>query len=164
MPWADQYFQAPIISYGSKFPYDLSLGTTVNIGVYWFDISLTADFDARSFKTSIINDPSGTLLLVEQPNNSGAAANEWPAVSMGPSTAQSDPNNTLYQICPGVPLPPVDAPTHNVNTGQWVYQAHGYRFNYLMHDGHVQTLTTNATIGTGTLVQPKGMWTVAAGD
>ncbi|MGD0613898.1 MAG: prepilin-type N-terminal cleavage/methylation domain-containing protein [Verrucomicrobiota bacterium] len=163
MPWADKYFQQPMLGATSKVPYDLSLGTTVNIGVYWLDGSVPADFDAKSFKTSIIADPSGTLLLVEQADNSNAAANVWPAVSQGPSTP--DPNQALFQMCPGVPLPAVNSSTHNVNTGQWLYKAHGYRFNYLFHDGHVENLTTNATIGgLGTLTAPQGMWTITKND
>jgi hypothetical protein len=42
-----------------------------------------ADFDAKSFKTAIIRDPSGTLLLVEESNNQNVAGNIWPCVSIG---------------------------------------------------------------------------------
>jgi prepilin-type processing-associated H-X9-DG protein len=45
-----------------------------------------------------------------------------------------------------------------------LYKAHNSRFNYLFHDGHVEALKMEQTIGTGTLTTPKGMWTVASGD
>jgi prepilin-type processing-associated H-X9-DG protein len=45
-----------------------------------------------------------------------------------------------------------------------LYQAHWNRFNYLFHDGHVEALQYQQTIGTGTLSSPKGMWTVVPGD
>jgi len=31
-------------------------------------------------------------------------------------------------------------------------------------DGHVESLKIEQTIGTGTLANPKGMWTVVQGD
>lgn len=43
------------------------------------------------------------------------------------------------------------------------YGLHSQRFNYLFHDGHVPLKTTE-TLGTGTLANPKGMWTMTAGD
>ena len=48
--------------------------------------------------------------------------------------------------------------------GKFLYQLHKNRFNYLMHDGHVESLKIQDTIGTGTLAAPKGMWTVVGGD
>ncbi|RRJ97860.1 hypothetical protein Ga0100231_005220 [Opitutaceae bacterium TAV4] len=41
---------------------------------------------------------------------------------------------------------------------------HKGKFNYLFADGHVKLLHPNDTIGTGTLANPKGMWTLDAGD
>ena len=37
-------------------------------------------------------------------------------------------------------------------------------WNYLLVDGHVETLQPLATIGTGTVNEPKGYWTVVSGD
>ncbi len=50
------------------------------------------------------------------------------------------------------------------NFGNNQYGLHGNRFNYLFHDNHVQPLKIEKTVGTGTLNNPKGGWTVAAGD
>ena len=36
--------------------------------------------------------------------------------------------------------------------------------NYLHCDGHVEALKPDATIGTGTIGSPKGIWTIAVGD
>jgi prepilin-type processing-associated H-X9-DG protein len=41
---------------------------------------------------------------------------------------------------------------------------HSGGWNYLFCDGHVNWLRPEATIGTGTLQDPKGMWTCAEGD
>ncbi|HEY3329690.1 MAG TPA: DUF1559 domain-containing protein [Capsulimonadaceae bacterium] len=41
---------------------------------------------------------------------------------------------------------------------------HNEGYNYLFCDQHVKWLKPNQTIGTGTLSQPNGFWTVADGD
>ena len=133
------------------------------VGVYWQDNGLAAsglpDWNARSYKTSVVRDAAGTILLVEQANGQGAVGNVWPSISLGPIQSGS----TLYQIDP-------NATTQNpmtgtgVNQGAALYKLHGQRFNYLFHDGHVQALKTTDTTGTGTASIPKGMWTVAPGD
>lgn len=41
---------------------------------------------------------------------------------------------------------------------------HGGRFNYLFLDGHCETLLPQDTVGTGTLANPKGMWTLDPND
>jgi prepilin-type processing-associated H-X9-DG protein len=48
--------------------------------------------------------------------------------------------------------------------GNTAYGLHGHEFNYLFHDGHVESLKVEQTIGTGTLTSPKGMWTLTRGD
>jgi prepilin-type N-terminal cleavage/methylation domain-containing protein/prepilin-type processing-associated H-X9-DG protein len=154
-----QYLQASI--YSNNKAYDLSLGTQLGVGVYWSDPTVPVSWDAKSFKTSAVKDPAGTILLVEQSDNMNIAADEWPCVSLGVMDAQHA--GMLGQIDPAASLPDQDA-SQGVNMGKFLYRNHGYRFNYLMHDGHVQALTTNATIGAGTLLAPKGMWTVMAGD
>jgi prepilin-type processing-associated H-X9-DG protein len=40
----------------------------------------------------------------------------------------------------------------------------GGKFNHLFADGHVESLQPEATIGSGSLSQPKGMWTVTSDD
>jgi prepilin-type N-terminal cleavage/methylation domain-containing protein/prepilin-type processing-associated H-X9-DG protein len=131
------------------------------VGIYWQDAGLLGgkpDMEARSFKTSVVRDMPGTILLVEEPNGQGAVGNVWPSISLGPQGSGS-----LYQIDPAA-TPQNPNAGGGVNQGNLVYKAHGQRFNYLFHDGHVQALKTTETIGRGTLTAPRGMWTVAAGD
>ena len=162
-----QYLQVKVYVSGRTM-YDLSLGTKLGVGVYWSDTSVPVDWDAKSFKTSIIRDPSGTLLLVEESVDSNIAANEWTSVSLGVVDAQH--GGMLGQIDPSVNGLPSNSDSTGVNMGKYLYQAHGKRFGYLFHDGHVESLSTNETIGTamGTgataLVNPKGMWTITPND
>lgn len=164
MPYSPEYYQARTTPPG-KNRYDLSAGTSFNVGVYWDGAkdgpAVPVDWDAKSFKTTIVTDPSGSFLLVEQSDNSNAAGNEWPAISEGVQNG----NNSLFQIAPGVNLPSQGSSMENVNMGQWLYKAHDNRFNYLFHDGHVENLKTNLTIGNaGTLAAPRGMWTINPND
>ena len=128
------------------------------VGIYWRDGGFP-DWDAKSFKTSVVKDPSGSILLVEQANGQGAVGNVWPAISLGPQS----PGSTLHQIDPTSPTQNASSGS-GVNQGAALYKLHGQRFNYLFNDGHVQALRTTETIGFGTLDNPKGMWTVAHGD
>jgi prepilin-type N-terminal cleavage/methylation domain-containing protein/prepilin-type processing-associated H-X9-DG protein len=147
---------------GGRVRYDLSAGTTFNVGVYWADTSLPSDWDAKSFKTAIVTDPSGTLLLVEQSMNQNLVGNIWPCVSIGPEN--SEYGYMLSQINDIATLPS-EGTTAQVTMGSFLYKAHGNRFNYLFHDGHVESLSTNATIGNrGTLALPQGMWTINPKD
>lgn len=133
------------------------------VGIYWQDAGLPAsnlpDWNAKSYKTSVVKDAAGTLLLVEQANGQGAVGNVWPSISLGPSQNGS----TLHQMDPSHPSQDPTA-TGGVNQGAALYKAHGERFNYLFHDGHVQAQKVGETIGTGTLSAPRGMWTIATGD
>jgi len=133
------------------------------VGVYWQDVGTPAynlpDLEAKSYKTSVVRDAGSTLLLVEEPNGQGAVGNVWPSICLGPEKAGS----ALYQIDPKQPAQDPNA-SSGVNQGLPVYRAHGERFNYLFHDGHVEALRTSETVGTGTLANSKGMWTMAPGD
>jgi prepilin-type N-terminal cleavage/methylation domain-containing protein/prepilin-type processing-associated H-X9-DG protein len=128
------------------------------VGVYWADSTGLPDWEAKSYKSTVVKDPSGSILLVEQPNGQGAVGNVWPSISLGP-VGYSD----LYQIQPNA-QPQNPTATQGVNQGGPVYKAHGQRFNYLFHDGHVEALKITQTVGAGTTNNPLGMWTVAAGD
>jgi prepilin-type N-terminal cleavage/methylation domain-containing protein/prepilin-type processing-associated H-X9-DG protein len=153
--WGTQY-QIPTAN--QKYPLP---APSRGVGVYWRDAGLPGgrpDWDARSFKTSVVRDPAGTILLVEQPNGQGAVGNEWPSISLGPQGS-----GALYQLDPAAPAQDPTA-TSGVNQGAMTYKSHGQRFNYLFHDGHIQSLRTTETIGTGTLTASRGMWTVAPGD
>jgi prepilin-type N-terminal cleavage/methylation domain-containing protein/prepilin-type processing-associated H-X9-DG protein len=123
------------------------------VGIYWQDGGLPGglpDWQARGYKTSVVNDPAGTILLVEEPNIQNVVGNIWPCISIGPKGA-----GDLYQLDPSP-----DAK----NFGNNQYGLHADRFNYLFHDNHVQALKIQQTVGLGTLSDPKGMWTVATGD
>jgi len=131
----------------------------LGVGIYWFGYS--SDFsgwEARSYKGSVVKDPGQTLLLVEQPCKLGPAGGEYPAVSLG--ITRPGPYTELFQIDPGALADSVKY----INQGIFTYLLHGSRFNYLFHDGHVANLATNQTIGTGSLSNPKGMWTVEVDD
>jgi prepilin-type processing-associated H-X9-DG protein len=85
-----------------------------------------------------IPDPSRTLLLTERP----PAAKAWVAFSASGSN--------------------VDSPQQQLS-GQPNLNGNG-KFNYLFADGHVEGLHPQDTIGSGSLAQPKGMWTVVEND
>jgi prepilin-type N-terminal cleavage/methylation domain-containing protein len=155
-----EYRQKPTTFTGQK--YDLSKGTSLGVGIYWQDQSTLSgkpDWDAKSFKNSIVRDPSGTILLAEEPNQQNFVGNVWPSVCEGPMGADD-----LHQINPSYPNGITG------NQGKLVYKAHGYRFDYLFHDVHVESLSTNLTIGSalGTgataLFKPLGMWTITPND
>jgi prepilin-type processing-associated H-X9-DG protein/prepilin-type N-terminal cleavage/methylation domain-containing protein len=147
--------------YATTPAYYLNTSTRLGVGVYWQDTSYPADWDAKSFRTSVVKDPAGTILLVEQGENMNLAGDIWPCVSLGVDNIALG-GYMLCQMWSAQPMVAQGAP--NANLGKFLYQNHGNRFNYLFHDGHVETLATNATIGTGTLDAPKGMWTVTLGD
>ena len=153
--WSSQY---QVSTVGQRYP----LPTISNgVGIYWEDAGLPGglpDLEAKGYKASVVNDPAGTLLLVEEPNGQGAAGNIWPCIANGPSGSGS-----LYQLDPTAPAQDPNSPS-GINQGKLLYKAHGQRFNYLMHDGHVEGLRIASTVGTGTTNSPRGMWTVRAGD
>jgi len=129
------------------------------VGIYWQANTLPSfglpDWDAKGYKTSVVKDPAGTILLAEEPNIQNVVGNIWPCICNSPWAPPSDPDKDLYQIDPSV-----DAK----NFGNDQYGLHSKRFNYLFHDNHVEALKIEQTVGSGTLANPKGMWTVATGD
>jgi len=126
----------------------------MGVGIYWRN-RILPDWDPPSYKTSVVKNPASTILLVEQPNYQNIAGNEWPCISLGPYTTQYANGSSLYQTSP-----PNDKPNFGLRT----YKLHGGRFNYLFHDDHVEALTIEQTLGSGTKTDPKGMWTIAQGD
>jgi len=111
------------------------------------------NWEPRGFKTSVVNDPSGTILLVEQAAGGNIAGNSWPSFSQAP-TGPSSGDQSPFQIAIG-------------GRQQWgakAYGLHGRRFNYLFFDGHVGIHKITDTVGTGTTNAPRGMWTMTAGD
>jgi prepilin-type N-terminal cleavage/methylation domain-containing protein/prepilin-type processing-associated H-X9-DG protein len=124
------------------------------VGIYWQDTGLITglpDWEAKGYKTSVVKDPAGTILLTEEPNFQNVVGNIWPCICNGPVGV-----GDLYQMDPTSP--------NSHNYGNDEYGIHGKRFNYLFHDNHVQALRMDQTVGIGTLNDPKGMWTLKAGD
>jgi prepilin-type N-terminal cleavage/methylation domain-containing protein/prepilin-type processing-associated H-X9-DG protein len=148
--WGTDY-QVPVTAGGYHLP-DLTIEGRHGVGIYWTGggVGGLPDWDAKGYKTTVVGDPAGTILLVEEPNIQNVAGNIWPCVCLGPRGA-----GDLYQVDPSP-----DAK----NFGNNQYGIHSKRFNYLFHDNHVQSLKIEQTVGTGTLDVPKGMWTVRAGD
>jgi prepilin-type N-terminal cleavage/methylation domain-containing protein/prepilin-type processing-associated H-X9-DG protein len=137
-------------AYGTEWQVDCSKGyvlpeITNGVGIYW-DNDPTSGWNAPSYKTSIVPQPSGTILLVEEPDGNNVAGNVWPSVALGPYAS----NDELYQICP----------SDSDNQGLALLKNHGGSFNYLFHDNHVSPYTIQQTVGTGTTNNPKGMWTL----
>jgi len=87
-------------------------------------------------KTGRVNDPSGTLMLVERP----------------------DPGNVAGSVYVSV-TDSADDCAANAPAG-----FHNGRLGWLFVDGHVDGLKLGQTIGRGTTANPLGDWTVATGD
>ena len=85
-----------------------------------------------------IPDPARALLLTERPPGTKA----WVAFSASGSN--------------------VDSPQQQMS-GQPDLNGDG-KFNYLFVDGHIESLHPKQTIGSGSMTQPKGMWTVVEND
>ncbi len=137
-------------------PNNLPAFPTHGVGVYIEnnkDKGSLPPWDPPGYKSSIVKDPAGTLLLVEQPEGGNIAGNDWPSFCMGP-TGPSSGDQTPYQIVKG----------GKRAWGAVAYGLHGKRFNYLFHDGHIETLRIEQTVGRGTTNAPRGMWTVTVGD
>ena len=148
--WGTDY-QVPTANQQYPLP-DLTKPGRHGVGIYWTDNGLNGvpDWDAKGYKTTVVADPAGTTLLVEEPNIQNVVGNIWPCVCLGPQ-GQGD----LYQV---------DPTPDAKNFGNNEYGIHGQRFNYLFHDNHVQAMKIKETVGTGTLAAPKGIWTVVIGD
>ncbi|MHB8522407.1 MAG: prepilin-type N-terminal cleavage/methylation domain-containing protein [Limisphaerales bacterium] len=112
------------------------------------------NWEPRGYKDSVVADPAGTLLLVEQSEGGNIAGNDWPSFCMGPTGPAADQDQTPYQIVTG----------GRQNWGGATYGLHAGRFNYLFHDGHVAIHKITETVGAGTTNAPRGMWTMKPGD
>jgi prepilin-type N-terminal cleavage/methylation domain-containing protein/prepilin-type processing-associated H-X9-DG protein len=132
------------------------------VGIYWVDsLNPFADWNAPGYRTSMVKDPAGTIMLAENTHGQQSAGNIWTCIVLGP-VAPSSPND-LYQMDSNV-NPQDPSSTTSVNEGQALYKAHRNRFNYAFFDGHVEALKIEQTIGTGTLSAPNGMWSATPGD
>lgn len=154
MNWAGPSWQ--LKSRNARLP-----APTYGVGIYYnIGGGSLPDWEPRGFRTSDIQDPAGTFLLVELANGRNIAGNDWPSFCAGPGTKL--PPTTTDGLTPDCVQ--IGDATAVLNYGAVAYGIHGRRFNYLFHDGHVATLRTIDTVGTGTTNAPKGMWTMIRGD
>lgn len=123
------------------------------VGIYWSDGG-ALDPEARGYKSTVVRDNSGTILLVEQPSMQNFCGQVWPCFSLGPQA--SGASDTYQTDQPGS--------SSTRNFGASAYGLHSSRFNYLFHDGHTEALKLIQTVGKGDLQNPQGMWTVNQGD
>jgi len=156
---------------GYKLP-DLYQPNRHGVGIYWLAQSGVPDYGAKGYPTTVVKDPAGTILLCEDSSTQGSMGNQWPCVCLGPQPGLTGAYAELYQIDPSSPT---DYATLKNNSASWsegklLYKAHNNRFNYAFHDGHVESLKIEDTLGSASgpalirIQHPKGMWTVAAGD
>ena len=133
----------------------------LSVGIYWQDAAATTpNWDALGYKTSVVRDPSGTILLCENTSGQQCAGNVWTCICNGPQMT----GNELYQMDPSA-APQDPTVQASVNQGYALYKAQKNRFNYVFNDGHVEALKVEDTIGKkGTLTIPQGMWTANTGD
>src|SRR5271157_98148 len=154
--WGVDY-QINVAQNGYKLP-----PITQGVGVYWYEDlkKLAGLFSAPSYKTSVVVQPAGTILLAEEPCGNNVAGNQWPCICLGPNSTSGSGNGEMGQI---------DMSDTN-NQGLALYKLHGNKFNYLFHDNHVSGLSIQQTVGTGTTnvifgaQGPKGMWTINPND
>jgi prepilin-type N-terminal cleavage/methylation domain-containing protein/prepilin-type processing-associated H-X9-DG protein len=113
-------------------------------------------WEPPGYKTSVVQDNSGTILLAELPNGRNMAGNDWPSFCAGPVMSSAN----FSWVTPDC----FQIGSSQYNYGALTYGLHAGRFNYLFHDNHVQALKETDTVGTGTKLAPRGMWTMTAGD
>ncbi len=140
---------------------DLNKAGRLGVGIYWSESGSPAqpDWDAKGYRSTVVRDPAGTILLAEQTSGQQCAGNIWTCICNGPQATSSE----LYQIDTSAQKQDPNS-GNSVDQGALLYAAHKKRFNYVFHDNHVESLKIEQTIGSGTLTAPKGMWTTAAGD
>jgi prepilin-type N-terminal cleavage/methylation domain-containing protein/prepilin-type processing-associated H-X9-DG protein len=143
---------------------DLTQPNRHGVGIYWLG-KLLPDSSARGYQVSVVKDPAGTILLCENPNGQGVMGNQWPCCCCGPYCTLPGWTD-LFQIDPAAPdnLAALNSSGTTFSEGALLYKAHNNRFNYAFHDGHVESLRYQDTVGSGTLQKPGGMWTANGGD
>jgi prepilin-type N-terminal cleavage/methylation domain-containing protein/prepilin-type processing-associated H-X9-DG protein len=160
--WGTQY---QVSTQNGNYPLpDLNQPGYHGVGIWWMTSTLFPDWDAKGYKTSVVKDPGGTILLCEETGGQQCVGGIWTCICNGPVTSMhGNANGNLYQIdTTSVPQNPNSSA--GVNQGSLLYNTQGGRFNYAFHDGHVAALKIEQTVGTGTISAPNGMWTVTPGD
>ena len=141
---------------------DLALGlppAQYGTGVWWSEPSSSQpNWDPPGYKSTVVQDNSGTMILAELPSGYNLAGNVYPFLAgPGPTRPAGAPSDYYIQTTsPGSAA--------SLAYGNASYGLHSKRFNYLFYDGHVQTFKAEDTVGTGTTTNPKGMWTMTSGD
>jgi prepilin-type N-terminal cleavage/methylation domain-containing protein/prepilin-type processing-associated H-X9-DG protein len=151
---------------------DLTQPNRHGVGIYWIGKGADPDWNAKGYPTSVVRDPAGTILLCELASSMGSEGNIWPCVCVGPQTSDGTSGGwgNLYQIDTIAPQDQATLTGGGYNEGQMLYKAQGLRFNYAFHDGHVETLKLEDTLGATTgpaafkWKNYAGMWTVKLGD
>jgi prepilin-type processing-associated H-X9-DG protein len=159
--WSTQYQISSASGY--KLP-DLNQSGYHGVGVYWLTSAFKPDWNAPGYPTTVVRDPSGSILLAEETGGQQCEGNIWTCCCNGPEAAlNGSANGNLYQIDTTAPKQSGTSGS-GINQGALLYKAQNNRFNYLFCDAHVQALAIEQTVGTGTLADPAGMWTVRMGD
>jgi prepilin-type processing-associated H-X9-DG protein len=147
-------------SFGGQLIWGSGLPTPSNgVGIAWY-VEGTSATDITDipvlpgYPTSVVQTPSGTINVLEHPLSDNICGNSVGAVCLAPVDLGDAPVLTDAQVCTNSPE----------NHGLAVYKLHGNRFNYLFFDNHVSILTMQQTVGSGSLILPKGMWTLAPND
>ena len=145
------------------------------VGIYWTDggsIVNGVDWDARGYPVAVVRDPSGTIMLAEVSSSMQCVGNVWGSVCCGPQTSDGSPQGwgNNFQTDTAAPTDAKTLQNGGYSTGLMLYKAQQYRFNYAFHDGHVEALKMENTLGSASgplfarLTHPLGMWTVITGD
>jgi len=148
------------------------------VGIYWTDpggmanVNYPIDWEAPGYPVARVRDPSGTILLAEVSSSMQCVGNVWCSVCCGPQTSSGSPQDwgNNFQTDVAAPTDSAKLAAGGYNTGLMLYKAQHSRFNYAFHDGHVEALKMEDTLGTASgppqvkLQNPKGMWTVIPGD
>jgi prepilin-type processing-associated H-X9-DG protein len=130
------------------------------------------DLNPPGWKTTIVQDPAGTIQIAELASYKSIQGNNWASFCAGPDWNGHSPlggDQYCYQVDSSQPS--LDTAGGGCYGGE-VYRLQGNRFNYLFHDGHVAALRYTDTIGRigamganpATTGDPGGMWTVTKGD
>ena len=157
MNWAGPNFM--LVSANAPLP----VSGVTGVGVFYNtrgSAPSSINWEPRGFRVSQVRDQAGTILLAELANGRNMAGNDWPSFCAGPGPAV--PAGASDDCVQTTTIANVSATGHTY--GSLSYGLHSQRFNYLFHDGHVGLHKTAETVGSGTAANPKGMWTMAAGD
>ena len=148
------------------------------VGIYWQDPAIKKpqwDNPQIGYPGSVVKDPVGTIMFVENPNGEQQVNGEWVCGLCGPfgNAGQTGSNEDRWQLVDHAQTVQDPTATYGVGQGQFTYKSHGNRFNYCFHDGHVQALKWTDTVGTGSTkgtdsytpgITARGMWTLTPND